>query len=52
MIVGIAAGVLILLAILIPLIVYMCRNCCLKGAVSPNQKKANNATNIPTKVSY
>lgn len=50
--VGIAAGALIFLAVLIPLVVFMCRNCCLKGAVSPDQEEEEDKNKIKKKVIY
>ncbi|XP_071170731.1 PH domain-containing protein DDB_G0287875-like [Mytilus edulis] len=50
--VGIAAGALIFLAVLIPLVVFMCRNCCLKGAVSPDQEEEEDKNKIKKKEAF
>ncbi|XP_063435974.1 mucin-2-like [Mytilus trossulus] len=50
--VGIAAGALIFLAVLIPLVVFMCRNCCLKGAVSPDQEEEEVKNKIKKKEAF
>ncbi|CAC5408804.1 unnamed protein product [Mytilus coruscus] len=50
--VGIAAGALIFLAVLIPLVVFMCRNCCLKGAVSPDQEEEEDKNKFTKKEAF
>lgn len=52
LIVGISAGVLIFIAILTPLIVFMCRNCCIKGAVAPDKDKQEDQTKSTKKVRF
>ena len=52
LIVGISAGVLIFIAILIPLVVFMCRNCCMKGVVAPDKDKQEDKTKSTKKVRF